>query len=156
MEETCCQTAAWHHARRFDVSVAVNVSAVQFRQGDFVANVERILAETGLEARFLELEITESLVMESPEQFIHVLAQLHRLGITMSIDDFGTGYSSLSFVKQFPIDYLKIDRFFVNDISTDPSDAAICETIITMGHNLGLLVTAEGVETVEQASFLRA
>ena len=155
MEQACRQAAAWHRTRRFPVTVAVNVSAAQFRKGDFVSGVERILADTGLAAKQLELEVTESLVMESPEQFIQVLAQLHELGITISIDDFGTGYSSLSFVKQFPIDYLKIDRSFVNDISTDPSDAAICETIITMAHNLGLLVVAEGVETIEQAAFLR-
>ncbi len=156
MQEACQQTSAWHLAGRHMVSVAVNVSAAQFRNQAFLAEVEYILAHTGLEARFLELEITESLVMESPQQFIQILSHLHRIGVTISVDDFGTGYSSLSFVKQFPIDSLKIDKSFVNDISTDPSDAAICETIITMGHNLGLLVIAEGVETREQAAFLRS
>lgn len=155
MEEACRQTAVWQRERRYKVSVAVNVSALQFRNVNFLSDVERILGSIDLNPKFLELEITESLVMESPEQFIHLLAKLHRLGVTISVDDFGTGYSSLSFVKQFPIDYLKIDRSFVNDITTDPSDAAICNTIITMAHNLGLLVVAEGVETEAQATFLR-
>lgn len=155
MLEACRQAATWHMTRRFPVPVAVNVSAAQFRKSDFFDGVQRTLAETGLAPKHLELEITESLVMESPEQFIHILAQLHELGVAISVDDFGTGYSSLSFIKQFPIDNLKIDRSFVNDISTDPSDAAICNTIITMAHNLGLQVIAEGVETIEQAAFLR-
>ncbi|MBC7514124.1 MAG: EAL domain-containing protein [Herminiimonas sp.] len=156
MREACRQAKAWHLAGSHMVSVAVNVSAAQFRNQAFLVEVEHTLAHTGLAAGFLELEITESLVMESPQQFIQILSQLHGMGVTISVDDFGTGYSSLSFVKQFPIDFLKIDKSFVNDISTDPSDAAICETIITMGHNLGLLVIAEGVETIEQALFLRA
>ena len=156
LQEACRQTRAWHLAGTHRVSVAVNVSAAQFRNQAFVAEVEQTLARTGLAPGFLELEITESLVMESPQQFIQILSRLHGMGVTISVDDFGTGYSSLSFVKQFPIDYLKIDKSFVNDISTDPSDAAICETIITMGHNLGLLVIAEGVETLAQAAFLRA
>ena len=155
LREACRQTRAWHLAGSHTVTVAVNVSAAQFRNQAFLAEVEQILAETELAACFLELEITETLVMESPQQFIQILSHLHRAGVTISVDDFGTGYSSLSFVKQFPIDYLKIDKSFVNDISTDPSDAAICDTIITMGHNLGLLVIAEGVETLEQAVFLR-
>ena len=156
LQEACRQAVAWQQAGQYHVSVAVNVSASQFRKGTFVDEVIRTLAQSGLEARYLELEITESLVMESPEQFIQILAQLHRLGVTISVDDFGTGYSSLSFIKQFPINFLKIDKSFVHDISTDPSDAAICATIITMAHNLGLLVVAEGVETLEQAAFLRA
>ena len=155
MHEARRQARAWHLAGRHMVSVAVNVSVAQFRNQAFLTEVENTLRQTGLAARFLELEITESLVMESPQQFIQILAHLHRIGVTISVDDFGTGYSSLSFVKQFPIDYLKIGKSFVNDISTDPSDAAICETIITMGHNLGLLVIAEGVETIAQALFLR-
>ena len=156
MQEACRQVRAWHLAGIYMVSVAVNVSAAQFRDQAFLAVVEDTLTQSGLAAGFLELEITESLVMESPQQFIQILSHLHGMGVTISVDDFGTGYSSLSFVKQFPIDFLKIDKSFVNDISTDPSDAAICETIITMGHNLGLLVIAEGVETLEQAAFLRA
>ncbi|GAC1420357.1 MAG: hypothetical protein NVSMB6_22130 [Burkholderiaceae bacterium] len=156
MYQACRQNKAWLDTNQYQVPVAVNVSASQFQRGTFVADLERVLCETGLEAKYLELEITESVVMESPELFIEVLAKLHAMGIAISVDDFGTGYSSLSFVKQFPIDFLKIDQSFVRDISADPSDAALCETIIAMAHNLGLLVIAEGVETIEQADFLRS
>lgn len=152
--EACRQMQRWRAAGLYPVPVAVNVSASQFRQGTFVDEVKQALADNQLDPAFLELEITESSVMESPEQFIQILAELNALGIAISVDDFGTGYSSLSFVKQFPIDCLKIDRSFVRDITSDQSDAAICETIIIMAHNLGLLVIAEGVETVEQAAFL--
>ncbi|MBC7500505.1 MAG: EAL domain-containing protein [Herminiimonas sp.] len=155
MKEACSQMALWHGAGRPMVSVAVNVSATQFRSGSFLADVERTLEEAGLDAQFLELEVTESLAMENPIQFIEILSELHRLGVAISVDDFGTGYSSLSFIKQFPINFLKIDKSFVDDITNDPSDAAICDTIITLAHNLGLLVIAEGVVTVDQAEFLR-
>ncbi len=117
-------------------------------------DVRQSLQEYRLDPAALELEVTESVVMESPERFIGVLSELHCLGVPIAVDDFGTGYSSLSFIKRFPIDVLKIDKSFVRDIGTDPSDAAICQTIIDMAHNLGLSVVAEGVETAEQAAFL--
>jgi diguanylate cyclase (GGDEF)-like protein/PAS domain S-box-containing protein len=156
LQEACRQTMAWHLSGQYEVSVAVNVSASQFRKSSFFDEVVRALKASGLQARYLELEITESLMMESPEQFIQILGQLHQIGVKISVDDFGTGYSSLSFIRQFPIDYLKIDKSFVQDINTDSSDAAICATNITMAHNLGLMVVAEGVETVGQATFLKA
>jgi diguanylate cyclase (GGDEF)-like protein/PAS domain S-box-containing protein len=154
LQEACRQNRLWRDAGRYHVPVAVNVSASQFRDPHFVENVQQALQDYALEASALELEVTESVVMESPEQFIGVLKTLHTLGVTIAVDDFGTGYSSLSFIKRFPIDVLKIDKSFVRDIGTDPSDAAICQTIIVMAHNLGLKVVAEGVETTEQAFFL--
>ena len=153
--EACRQMQRWQLAGQYPVSVAINVSASQFRKGSFVEDVKQALADNDLAPSRLELEVTESSVMESPEQFIQILSQLDTLGVAISVDDFGTGYSSLSFIKQFPINCLKIDRSFVRDIGSDQSDAAICETIIIMAHNLGLLVVAEGVETLEQAEFLR-
>lgn len=155
LEEACRQNRAWRDANRYHVPVAVNVSATQFKVKDFTEHIRQLLRNFSLEASELELEVTESVVMESPEQFIDVLKVLNTLGVTISVDDFGTGYSSLSFIKRFPIDVLKIDKSFVRDIDTDPSDAAICQTIIAMAHNLGLKVVAEGVETAEQAFFLR-
>jgi len=128
----------------------------QFEKTDFVEVVQRCLANTGLAPALLELEITESLVMEDPEAFIEVLKKLKALGVKIAIDDFGTGYSSLSYLKRFPIDHLKIDRSFVRDLATDPADASICRTIIAMAHSLEISVVAEGVETVEQAIYLSA
>jgi diguanylate cyclase (GGDEF)-like protein/PAS domain S-box-containing protein len=154
LQEACRQNRRWRDAGRYYVPVAVNVSASQFRDEHFVWHVQQSLRDCALEASALELEVTESVVMESPEKFIGVLKTLHTQGVSIAVDDFGTGYSSLSFIKRFPIDVLKIDKTFVRDIGTDPSDAAICQTIIVMAHNLGLKVVAEGVETADQAFFL--
>src|SRR5205085_4067569 len=123
--------------------------------GDLVDRVRDALEDTGLPARLLELEITESSAMQSPETSIKTLYDLKKLGLRISLDDFGTGHSSLSYLKRFPIDTLKIDQSFVRDINNDPDTAAIVTAIIAMGHSLRLKVVAEGVEFTEQATFLK-
>jgi EAL domain-containing protein (putative c-di-GMP-specific phosphodiesterase class I) len=121
-----------------------------------VQTIAEVLRETGLEARYLEVELTESAVMHDADQFIAMLGQLNELGVQIALDDFGTGYSSLSYLKRLPVDRLKVDRSFVQDIGHDHDDATIVRTIIALGHNLGLKVVAEGVETEQQIDFLRA
>ncbi len=155
MREGCRQTACWQKAGADDLRIAINVAARQFQQKDFVEMVGDILAETSLAPSSLELEITETSIMQDPEHVITLLTQLKKLGVSIAIDDFGIGYSSLMYLKRFPIDRLKIDRMFVNDSTTDSDDAALVMTIITMAHNLHLNVMAEGVETEEQLKFLR-
>lgn len=135
--------------------LAVNVSPVQFKQHDFVERVSAIVRETGVDPHRLELEFTEGMLISQIEDTIEKIQELKQLGIHFSIDDFGTGYSSLTYLKQLPVDKLKIDQSFVNDISSDPSDAAIVDTIIAMTRHLSLDVIAEGVETEEQLAFLR-
>ncbi|KJU86685.1 PAS/PAC sensor-containing diguanylate cyclase/phosphodiesterase [Candidatus Magnetobacterium bavaricum] len=135
--------------------MAVNISARQFKSQELIKSIEAILEETGYNPELLELELTESVVMEDATSAIKVLRDIKNMGIHIAIDDFGMGYSSLSYLKRFPIDRLKIDRSFVNDINTDPDDAAIATAIIAMAHSLKLKVTAEGVETTEQLEFLR-
>ena len=137
------------------IRVAVNISIRQFMQNKMVDTVASILKETGLDPRYLDLELTESLLIEDVERTIHDLQQLHDLGVQISIDDFGTGYSSLSYLKQFRIDTLKIDRSFVKDATTNPDDAAISCAIINIAHSLRMRVIAEGVETREHMDFLK-
>lgn len=136
------------------LSLAVNVSARQFRHPDFVAQVLEILAQTGADPHKLKLELTESVVVANVEDVIVKMKGLKAAGICFSLDDFGTGYSSLSYLKRMPLDQLKIDRTFVRDVLTDPNDAAIASTIISLSHSLGLSVIAEGVENTEQRAFL--
>jgi EAL domain-containing protein (putative c-di-GMP-specific phosphodiesterase class I) len=155
LREACLQAKAWHDAGYNWLSLAVNLSVTQLQQVDLVDRVRTILAETQFPAASLELEITESSAMQSPETSIRTLFELKKLGIRISLDDFGTGHSSLSYLKRFPIDTLKIDQSFVHDITTDPDTAAIVTAIIAMAHSLRLKVIAEGVEFVEQANFLR-
>jgi diguanylate cyclase (GGDEF)-like protein len=155
LEEACGRTRAWQRGTRFYFSVAVNLSARQFQERDLVSQVKRALRTTGLDGRFLELEITESVAMHSVEATLRTLTELKALGVRISIDDFGTGYSSLAYLKKFPIDTLKIDQSFVSDIGTDPNDSAIAAAVIAMAHGLGLRVVAEGVEREEQLDFLR-
>lgn len=156
LKQACAQNKAWQDAGMPPCMVSVNVSARQFRQENFVQAIADVLRETGLDASFLEIELTESAVMHDAKQFIAMLTELKSLGVHISLDDFGTGYSSLSYLKRFPVDRLKVDRSFVQDIATDEDDATIVRTIIALGHNLGLKVVAEGVETEEQLEFLRA
>ncbi len=155
LEEACRQSRAWQEQGICDVPVAVNVSGIQFRQGNLLDTIAAVLARTGLAPKSLHIEITESVMMNDPEGFVRTLNALRTMGVSIALDDFGTGYSSLSYLKRFPIDYVKIDRTFVRDITTDPMDAGICSAIISMAHNLGMQVIAEGVETTEQAQFLR-
>jgi diguanylate cyclase (GGDEF)-like protein/PAS domain S-box-containing protein len=155
LKTACAQNKAWQDAGLPPLVVSVNVSARQFRQDDLVRTIAEVLRETALEARYLEIELTESAVMHDAEQFVAMLNELNDLGVQIAIDDFGTGYSSLSYLKRFPVDRLKVDRSFVQDIATDSDDATIVRTIIALGHNLGLKVVAEGVETEQQLQFLR-
>jgi EAL domain-containing protein (putative c-di-GMP-specific phosphodiesterase class I) len=152
----CQQNRQWQVAGLPKIRVAVNLSAVQFRQKNLVEFISQVLEDTGLDASFLELEVTESVIMQNAEEATLVLEKLHAKGIHISIDDFGTGYSSLSYLKRFPLDTLKIDRSFVRDISSDPDDAAIVKSVIALAHSLRLGVIAEGVETEEQLAFLSA
>jgi diguanylate cyclase (GGDEF)-like protein/PAS domain S-box-containing protein len=151
----CAQNKAWQRAGRGNLKVAVNLSARQFAQHDLVELIALALAESKLEPQYLELELTESMVMADVESAIEILRKLNALGVQISIDDFGTGYSSLSYLKRFPIDILKIDQSFVRDITVDPDDAAIVSSIISLAHSLRLLVIAEGVETAEQLEYLK-
>jgi len=151
----CAQARAWQEAGLGNLRVSVNLSVRQFVQKDLVSSIAKVLQETGLNADFLELEPTESLVMTDVEHAIGILRELKDLGVHLSIDDFGTGYSSLSYLKKFPIDVLKIDKSFVRDITVDADDAAITVSIISLAHSLKLHVIAEGVETEEQLSYLR-
>jgi diguanylate cyclase (GGDEF)-like protein/PAS domain S-box-containing protein len=155
LREACAQNRRWQEAGLQPITVAVNLSAHQLRQPGLDVVVARILEETGLDPRYLELELTESAVMESPEQTATVLQQLKVLGLSLAVDDFGTGYSSLSHLGRFPFDTLKIDRSFVTDITTTPDQATIAKTIIAMADSLRLKVIAEGVETEAQAVYLR-
>lgn len=154
LETACAQQKAWELEGVRGVKMSVNLSARQFQQKNLVEVVLGVLAATGLQPHSLTLELTESVLMHNAEYAIAALHSLHARGIGISVDDFGTGYASLSYLKKFPIDVLKIDRSFVNDITTDPDDAAITQAIITMAHSLGISVLAEGVETKEQLGFL--
>jgi diguanylate cyclase (GGDEF)-like protein/PAS domain S-box-containing protein len=155
LREACRQNKAWQDAGFAALPVSVNVSALQFQRGDLVAEVRRVLEETGLEGRYLELELTESLLMDQ-EVVGRALAGLRSLGVRITIDDFGTGYSSLSYLKRYPIDKLKIDRSFIDDLGTDADERAIAVAIINLAKTLKLTALAEGVERQEQLDFLRA
>jgi diguanylate cyclase (GGDEF)-like protein/PAS domain S-box-containing protein len=155
MRTACVQAKAWHDAGFRTLSLAVNLSVCQLQQPDLLQRVREIVDETGLPARLLELEITESSAMQSPENSVRTLYELKKLGVRISLDDFGTGHSSLSYLKRFPIDTLKIDQSFVHDITHDPDTAAIVTAIIAMAHSLRLKVIAEGVEFTEQSTFLK-
>lgn len=154
LKAACTQMREWQDAGLPAVRVAVNLSARHFRQPGLVATVARILQETRLEPKYLELEITEGTIMLNVERTITVLHELKALGVELSVADFGTGYSSLSYLKRFPVNTLKIDRSFVNDVTTDPEDASLAKAIIAMAHSLHLRVIAEGVETEGQLAFL--
>lgn len=155
LRQACTQMKTWQDEGLPALPVAVNLSARQFIQAGLTELVGRTLEETGLEARYLELEITESLLMKDMEGAVVTLRALKAMGLGLAIDDFGTGYSSLSYLKRFPLDRLKIDQSFVRDITTDPDDAAIALAVIAMAHSLRLKVIAEGVETEAQLTFLR-
>ncbi|TAN49761.1 MAG: EAL domain-containing protein, partial [Rhodospirillales bacterium] len=156
LRAACQQNKAWQDRGLPPIRMAVNISPHQFNQADLVGRVRGILAETGLEPSFLELEVTESVLMEHMDIAAFMLNELRSLGVVTSIDDFGTGYSSLAYLKRIPIDALKIDASFMHEITTDEGDAEIVSAIIGLAHNLRLKVVAEGVETEEQIAFLRS
>lgn len=155
LRQACLQMKAWKKEGLDSLRVSVNLSARQFQDEELVEMVETVLLDTGIEAGFLELEITESTIMQDIERTIETLWQLRNLGILLSIDDFGTGYSSLNYLKRFPLDILKIDQSFVMDITTDPNDRAVVEAIVSLSRHLKMKVVAEGVETEEQLDFLK-
>jgi EAL domain-containing protein (putative c-di-GMP-specific phosphodiesterase class I) len=156
LETACTQIKAWSAGPATNgLRLAVNVSARQFRQPDFVTQIEQVLARTGADPARLKIELTESLVIDDVADTIARMQALKVLGVGFSMDDFGTGFSSLSYLKRLPLDQLKIDRAFVRDLANDLNDAAIVQTIITMGKTLGLDVIAEGVETEAQLERLR-
>jgi EAL domain-containing protein (putative c-di-GMP-specific phosphodiesterase class I) len=155
IREACRQLISWQQTGLTGLRVSVNVSPNQFHQKNFVETVAQILAETGIDPRTLQLEITETSLIRSADHVVTRLAELKEMGLMVAIDDFGVGYSSLGYLKQLPIDMLKIDRSFVSEVSSDPDDAALVMAIITLAHNLRLKVLAEGVETEDQLRFLR-
>lgn len=154
LRKACFATKKWVDAGLFDGRVAVNLSAVQFTQANLVAQIAGILKESQLPAKYLELEITEGTVMDSPQAAIDTMLQIRAMGIHLSLDDFGTGYSSLAYLKKFPLNTLKIDKAFVDDIEQSEQGRNMVATIVTIAHNLGMDVVAEGVETNQQLSFL--
>ena len=157
LQTACRQLVAWSSdPMTQDVSIAVNVSAREFRQPEFANQVIETLRKTGASPKRLQLELTESLLLSDVQDAIRKMEQLKALGVRFSLDDFGTGYSSLSYLKRLPLDQLKIDQSFVRDVLTDPNDAAIARTVVALAHSLGLSVVAEGVETEGQRDFLLA
>jgi EAL domain-containing protein (putative c-di-GMP-specific phosphodiesterase class I) len=155
LRTACTQCKVWHESGFPGLRLAVNLSPRQFAQTDFVELVATVLRDSGLEARWLTLELTESLMMADVEASIVKLGQLKALGVQLSVDDFGTGYSGLSYLKRFPIDELKIDRSFVRDLASDDESETIVLAIISLARNLNLRVIAEGVETAEQVAYLQ-
>ena len=155
IREACRQARAWQNDGVPPLRVSVNLSASQFRDSGLVESIRRALDDAGLAPRYLEVELTEGAVMSDPEQSIAILEQLSAMGVLVSVDDFGTGYSSMSYLRRFPIDKLKIDRVFINEIVSRPEDASIVRAIVSLAHSLRLKVVAEGVETPAQLEFLQ-
>jgi EAL domain-containing protein (putative c-di-GMP-specific phosphodiesterase class I) len=156
LKTACIQAMKWQHDGLPPIPVAVNISAVQFRQNGFRDLIRRVLDETGLAPEYLELELTESLLVADAEVTLSVIQELKAIGLTLAIDDFGTGYSSFSYLKRFQVDKLKIDQSFIREVAINRDDAAITAAIISMAKNLRLKVIAEGVEDEAQMAFLRA
>lgn len=154
LQEACSQLVRWHHQGYDQLTIAVNISGRQFRQAHLPEIVEKTLLETGLPAKFLELELTESLLIDNVKHAVETMYELKDMGTKLVIDDFGTGYSSLSYLKQFPVDKLKIDRSFISELVNRENDAAITKAIINLAHSLNLEVLAEGVETELQREFI--
>jgi diguanylate cyclase (GGDEF)-like protein len=156
LREACKQAQAWVDAGLPPATMAVNISAIEFRDVHFLEGVFAILEETGLDPRFLELELTESVLMKHADSTESILKTLRARGVQVAVDDFGTGYSSLSYLRKFPIDALKIDQSFVRQITAAPGDTTIVKAVISMGRSLNLRVVAEGVETQQELTFLQA
>jgi diguanylate cyclase (GGDEF)-like protein/PAS domain S-box-containing protein len=155
LREACREAKSWHRRGHPPIRLGVNLSSIQFFKQNVPLLVTKVLADTGLDPRLLDLELTESIVMHDTEAVAKDLQQLRDLGVGISIDDFGTRYSTLSYIKHFPVDRLKIDQCFIRDLTTNPSDAAIVRAIVSLGHSLELEIVAEGVETAEQLALLR-
>ncbi len=156
LQTACAQNKAWQNRGFEPIAMAVNLSARQFKQRNFVKLVSKVLQQTQLEPQFLELEITETIAMQDISLTATVLEELHQMGIQIAMDDFGIGYASLSYLKQFPFNKIKIDRSFIQELTLNPKDMAIAQAIVTLGRGLNLSVVAEGVETEEQRDFLRS
>jgi EAL domain-containing protein (putative c-di-GMP-specific phosphodiesterase class I) len=154
IETACRQNKAWQDAGYQPVCVAVNASIAQFQGEDFVATAVEALQTSGLDPKYLEVEITESVMLQDEEAIAGVLRDLRVIGIKIALDDFGTGYSSLGFIARLPLDSIKMDRSFIRDIDSDTGAAAIASAVIAMAHGLGLTVVGEGVDMEEQAAFL--
>ncbi|MET1066990.1 MAG: EAL domain-containing protein [Pseudomonas prosekii] len=156
MAQACRQACLWQAAGLPKICISVNVSAIDFRQRDFVDSIELILKQTGMQPTLLELEITEGVLMQNVDATVTALNRIKALGVRLAIDDFGTGYSSLSYLRRFPIDVLKIDQSFIRGLNRDSSDVALVSAIISLGKSLNLTVIAEGIETLEQLDFLKS
>jgi diguanylate cyclase (GGDEF)-like protein len=156
LRQACTQARAWADAGLFLKNMAVNISALQFRNGSFLEDVAAILHATGLDAKFLNIEMTERVVMERTDLATPILQVLRNRGVRVSVDDFGTGFSSLSQLRKLPLDALHIDQSFVRQITASPVDTAVVSAIVAMGHSLGLRIVAEGIETAEEAAFLKS
>ena len=154
-ETACKQGMAWQQQGLDPIRVAVNLSGRQFKQFNLLSSIQSIISRSGISAEFLEFELTESIIMQDAKESAEILNRLKDLGLSLAVDDFGTGYSSLSYLKRFPLDFLKIDRSFVKDVTIDESDAAIARAIISLAQSLNLKVVAEGVETKGQLDFLK-
>jgi EAL domain-containing protein (putative c-di-GMP-specific phosphodiesterase class I) len=155
LHEACRQNKAWQDAGLSRINICVNVSARQFREKNLIGRVVGALKDSGLEAKYLELEVTESLIMQDVELAVATMKELQGLGVHLSIDDFGTGYSSLSALKHFPVARLKIDKSLIDGLPADENDRAVASAVISLGQKLNLKVIAEGVETDAQVEFLR-
>lgn len=156
IRQACSDLKSWLDHSTIELRLAINISSRQFYFDNLPEIVQRTLAKFDLPARLIELEITESVLIDDSYNILSILDRIKQTGVSLSLDDFGTGYASLSYLKRFPFDSLKIDRSFIRDITTDPDDAALCEAIIAIGKTLGMGIIAEGVETLEQVHFLRA
>ncbi|AZF56990.1 bifunctional diguanylate cyclase/phosphodiesterase [Pseudomonas sp. R11-23-07] len=156
LRQACAQAQAWRHMGLAPLRMSVNISAIDFRQRNFVDNLAAILEQTGLPPALLELEITESVLMQNVDETVAILQRIKALGVRLALDDFGTGYSSLSYLRRFPIDVLKIDQSFVHGLSINSQDEQLIRAIIGMGKSLKLEIIAEGVETIDQLNFLKA
>ena len=154
LREACRQFKAWQAEGMPPIKIAVNLSARQFLQSDFVEEIQTILDEFDMDPHWLDLELTESMVMQDPDHVAETLARLKEIGFALSLDDFGTGYSSLNYLRRFPIDCLKIDRSFILDVASDTTAASVANSVIGIAHSLGIHAIAEGVETREQYAFL--
>ncbi|MCS4245970.1 EAL domain-containing protein (putative c-di-GMP-specific phosphodiesterase class I)/DNA-binding NarL/FixJ family response regulator [Pseudomonas sp. BIGb0164] len=155
IEHTCQQIATWQRGAIGAIEVSVNVSGQQLIEGDLIADIRQCLADAGVAPQWLEVELTESSLMENIQHTISSLQRLRDMGVKIAIDDFGTGYSSLAYLRRFPLDTLKIDIAFIREVTTNPQDAAIARTIIELAHSLNLRAVAEGVETPAQLAFLK-